>query len=196
MHCLGMRRWQPAYAPPSWSAQAAQPARGCPTTCCLPAWPRARPSQTASTASRLTRCGKWWMTRSEAKHQHGVCGPDTRAYTFKARAEHVTALRQHARQACLQALSTTLRFSLFCLGSSLPTQQICVQVEAVLLGLPVSDLPGVGWSMQRQLTDLSISTVAQLRSAGRARLQRELGDKVLTRSAWVSHYLLAVVPSC
>ena len=58
-------------------------------------------------------------------------------------------------------------------------QSAVLQVDAVLLGLPVSSLPGVGWALQKRLTELKLDSVAQLRSAGRARLQRELGDKVM-----------------
>ena len=46
-----------------------------------------------------------------------------------------------------------------------------------LMDLPVSQLPGVGWTQDKKLGELKIQTVADVRASGRAYLQRELGDK-------------------
>ena len=62
-----------------------------------------------------------------------------------------------------------------------------LQVDARLLGLPLGGLPGVGWALQKRLTELQLDSVSQLRSAGRARLQRELGDKVPPWPVRTSH---------
>lgn len=55
-----------------------------------------------------------------------------------------------------------------------------------LLELSVKQLPGVGCKLEPRLVDLGIKSVRDLRAAGRALLQRELGDKsgdALWRSA-------------
>jgi DNA polymerase-4 len=49
------------------------------------------------------------------------------------------------------------------------------QVEAFLAPLPVSKLPGVGRVMEANLARLGIATVAQLRLAGAAELERRFG---------------------
>ncbi|KAK9825519.1 hypothetical protein WJX74_003581 [Apatococcus lobatus] len=51
------------------------------------------------------------------------------------------------------------------------------EMEPHLVLMPVSDLPGVGWSLSHRLTGLGISTVADLRERSSAALQRELGGK-------------------
>lgn len=51
------------------------------------------------------------------------------------------------------------------------------EMEPHLVLMPVSDLPGVGWSLSHRLTGLGISTVADLRERSSAALQRELGVK-------------------
>ena len=38
-----------------------------------------------------------------------------------------------------------------------------MQVDAHLLGLPVAELPGVGWALQRRLTELNMMTAADVR---------------------------------
>ena len=50
-------------------------------------------------------------------------------------------------------------------------------MEPHLVLMPVSDLPGVGWSLSHRLTDMGISTVADLRERSSAALQRDLGAK-------------------
>jgi DNA polymerase-4 len=49
------------------------------------------------------------------------------------------------------------------------------QVEAFLAPLPVAKLPGVGRVMEGRLSDLGVSTVAQLRLLGEAELERRFG---------------------
>lgn len=69
------------------------------------------------------------------------------------------------------------------------------QADATLLSLPVSSLPGVGWALQKRLTELKLDSVSQLRTAGRARLQRDLGDKVGPIDVWDSADL-SCRPAC
>lgn len=45
------------------------------------------------------------------------------------------------------------------------------------MDLPVAQLPGVGWTLDKKLGELKIKKVADVRASGRAYLQRELGDK-------------------
>ncbi len=51
------------------------------------------------------------------------------------------------------------------------------EMEPHLVLMPVSDLPGVGWSLSHRLTGMGISTVADLRERSSAALQKELGVK-------------------
>ncbi|KAK9805394.1 hypothetical protein WJX73_010812 [Symbiochloris irregularis] len=61
------------------------------------------------------------------------------------------------------------------------------QVDAHLLALPVAELPGVGWALQRRLTELEIATAADVRKKTRGALQRELGDKT-GQALWDAAY--------
>ncbi len=45
------------------------------------------------------------------------------------------------------------------------------------MDLPVAQLPGVGWTLDKKLGELKIRTVADVRASGRAYLQRELGER-------------------
>ena len=54
------------------------------------------------------------------------------------------------------------------------------QADEELLKLEAGDLPGVGWSMCKQLAALGIATVADVRASRREVLQRELGAKTGT----------------
>ena len=52
--------------------------------------------------------------------------------------------------------------------------------------LPVKQLPGVGYKLESRLAELNIKSVRDVRAAGRALLQREVGEKsgdVLWKSA-------------
>ena len=51
------------------------------------------------------------------------------------------------------------------------------QADEELLKLEAGDLPGVGWSLSKQLAGLGIATVADVRASRRDLLQRELGAK-------------------